>query len=546
MLLITTIPGKMNKISVNILISLIVMILLSIPVFSASVNTSVKYISSTVIYIDAGSLNGIQKDDFGEIRRADEIVAKIQVSFISDNSASCKIIESFSDIRISDQVIIMIEEQQIVQDEKEPVIVDTIVQSPVSQSRGIKPRKQKKLSGRIGFQYYAQDNKDEFNYDFSQPSVSLNLRLNDIIDSHHDIHVKMRSRRNFRSSNTASSPSNEWDNRLYEISLNYQNPDSRLNYGFGRLLSNQISGMGYIDGIMLGYKLDKGYSVGFFGGSQPDMQTAEIQTDETKTGVYASFENSDAAGNHFKSTAAFAGKYVDGQINNEYLYSQTNYSIGRKLYLYQSAEISINRGWRKEAAGNSFQLSNILVNLRYNFTQSVSANVGYDNRQNVYTYYNRTTPDSLFDDALRQGYRVGANFKLPKNLRVQTTANFRTQNDGSNPSEYYSASVSTPDIMNTRTFASYRLAAYDNLYSSGLQNSFSLSRYFLRKLNVGLHFGQNSYNYKAYGESVVDNWVKFSGDYLFSSKFYTSAYYEIYSGNDFNSNRVFLDFGIRL
>ena len=47
------------------------------------------------------------------------------------------------------------------------------------------------------------------------------------------------------------------------------------------------------------------------------------------------------------ATLAAAGEYYKGQISREFVYEQTNYSLSDKWSGYQSAEININRGWRK-------------------------------------------------------------------------------------------------------------------------------------------------------------------------------------------------------
>ena len=531
------------QIFVIIILAVIITVL---PAFSLSLKTTVKYISQSTIYIDSGRINGIQQGDKGDIYHNSELIAKVEIIFVADNSASCRIVEQFDDIQVGDAAILEITEPEEVKIEEAPadtVVIESV--SPVIKSTERRSKKSK-ISGRIGFQYYAQNNLDQFNYDYQQPSVSLNFKISDIADSHHELSVRMRSRRNMVNAGSTSITQSDWDNRLYEMSLRYNNPYSPISYSIGRQLSNQISGMGYIDGVMFSYKLRNNYSVGFFGGTQPDMQTSSIMTDETKGGIYATYEHRNDGHSSLNATVALAGQYVTGQIDEEFLYQQISYSLNNKLYIYQSSELSINRGWRKEASGTSYQLSNLLVNLQYNFSRSINANIGYDNRQNVYNYYNRSTPDSLFDDAMREGYRAGVNFRLPMSLRLSTNANFRFQNDGTKPSEYLNAGINTANLFNTQTFASYRVATFNNQYSSGLQHSVSFSRYIIGQLNMGIHFGQNNYNYSAFNEKVVDNWVKVSGDYLFNRRFYSSAYIEFDRGSDFNSNRIFIDFGVRL
>jgi len=532
----------MNRIIVKYIFILVVLV--TGEIFSAERTTKVQYITPDQIYLDAGRNMGIEKGNKGKIYRNGELLADIEIIFIADKTSSCKILKKYDNLQIGDLAVIEINEQEL--DTVENVTSESIAYEAEQPSVTFKPEKKKSktISGRVGLQFYAQDNLDEYNYDYYQPSLSLNLAFNDILGEYYDLRLKMRSRRNMKKIDGISE--NEWDNRIYNFALNYNNPESRFNFGLGRIISNNISGMGYIDGGVFSYKIEDRINLGFFAGTQPDLQNSRIQYDETKGGIYANYRYRDFNSSFLSATIAIAGQYVNGQIDREFIYQQINYSLSSKLYLYQSSEISVNRGWRKEAAGSDLQLSNLLLSARYNFTRNIGLSLGYDNRQNVYTYYTKTTPDTLFDDDLRQGYRAGVSFKLPMDIRLAFNGNYRTQENSDETSLYYSAGVSFNDFLQTNSFLNYRIAVYDNQYTSGMQNSIGISRYFVRRLNLGVTIGQNLYTYSLYNQDLTDNWLRFNGSYYFNRTFYASGSLEIFRGDNTNSNRIYIDFGVRL
>jgi hypothetical protein len=303
--------------------------------------------------------------------------------------------------------------------------------------------------------------------------------------------------------------------------------------------------MGYIDGGLLSYGASDVLTLGVFGGTQPDQQYSFINVDETKAGIYAAVEKGDYSTNRFSSTLALAGQYVRGQISREFLYQQINLSLQQKLYAFQSAEININRGWRKSAAGSSLQLANVLISLQYNFTSSLNALVGYDNRQNVYTWENRTVPDSLFDDYRRQGFRAGANIRLPENLRLSVNGYFRSISRSESSSQFYSTALNAADVLKTRISAGVRVASFNNPYSNGIQGSINAARYFFQRLNLGATLGQSQYSLDITNQNITANWIRFDASYFFTRYVYASSTAEIYRGDDVKSNQLFLDIGVR-
>ncbi|MFC2170624.1 hypothetical protein ACFLQJ_01445 [Calditrichota bacterium] len=518
--------------------------LLHVSSIAREVETVVKYISSESIYLDAGKIHGIAKGDIGEIKRDNRVIASIEVVFVADNSSSCTVLESSDEIRIGDIAVIVVKDDAILEQEE-----ITITEKNVITKEPIKPQfKQEqtnRLSGRIGVQYYFQDDQNDHNIDIKQPSLKIKSRINNLLGTNHQLNVNFRIRRNTRNSHDPENTATDWNNRIYEVSLSYVDPANPFQYKAGRILSNRISGIGRIDGALLDYRVNEQFAAGLFGGTQPDFATSNISTDETKTGVYLNYQTDLQENADLGCTIALAGRYRNSEISKEFIYEQINFSYFRKLYLYQSSEIGVNRSWRKEVSESSLQLSNLLLNARYSFSRAFSINAGYDNNTLTRTYETRDTPDSLFDDSQRQGFRTGFNLLLPYKIYTNARVGLRLRDSDNSSTRTLSYGIGRRNLFSSGVGINLNLNIFDNPSTTGAQPFIQISKMFFRQLNTVVIVGQNQYSLNNYNEQVVHNWLKTEFDYYFAGPYSVSVYSEIYRGDNFNTNRYFIELNVK-
>jgi len=483
--------------------------------------TTVKYVSVSAIYLDAGRSQGIQKGDPGEIRRADSLIARVEVEFVADNSASCRLLESSGIIRVGDRAIVQITPPPKVE-------TDTTSHQPVPAAPAPAPlRKPPKASinrvtGSASVQALSQNDLGQSNRDFVEPAFVLRGQLDNLAGTQHTLSVRLRSVKTDRQLGA----SQEWTHRLYEFALYYRNPDARISYGAGRLLSNRLSGIGYLDGATLEYRMNPVWSVGAFGGAQPDLRTFGFDKKQTKAGVFAAYDRGSFATSHLSGTLALAGNYQNSNISREFAYEQLSYSVQR-LFLYQSAEANINRGWRKAAEGSSIDLSNVLLNARYSPLGWLTTTLSYDNRTNFRTYETRFTPDSVFDHALRQGWKLGANAKLPQRLYLLGEAGVRTKQNEGTETRTLTGGIGSYDLFRSGFQLDARFTTFQGRFSKGYQPTFSVSRDILHRGRAGVQLGSNRYTIEQLPGTVDNRWVRLNTDWYLSRHIYGSAYGEI-------------------
>ncbi|MBT7788564.1 MAG: hypothetical protein HN757_06770 [Calditrichaeota bacterium] len=517
--------------------------------FAEELQTNVKYISKSAVYVDAGRINGIEVGDRGTVIRGIEIIAHMEVIFVADNSASCRIVESKTPLKVGDQVTMIVEKPVISLDTTSSNTPKSVITPRVKTDTELIARTRKELtnqfSGRLGLQYYSQDNLDEFDNDFIQPSYFLRFRIENIYGSYHSLSLRMKGRKNIRDSNLHDISSSSWNNRTYELSIMFDNPNSNFSYNAGRIIPSQVSGLGLMDGISFEYKLHEKYQIGIFGGTEPDYETSNYSSEEVKSGIFLTFDNRNLQGSRIRTTGALLGVYKAGEIDREFVYIRNSYSYKSKTSFYQSGEININRDWRRDKSNNTLEISNFQTSLRWSPVRAFSLNLGYNNLRNVRNADNRTVADSLFDDALRQGFRAGCIFRLPDNIRFSINGNVRSRSSDNSSTYATSSNLSYTDRRISRIRFNGRGSYFSNKYSEGLQFSFSANRNITSDLGAGIEVGVRDYTLISSSTTLRNNWLKLDADYRISRSLYLFTFFEASRGDGVKTNRWMVDAGYR-
>jgi len=523
---------------------------ITVEIQAAEITTEVVYVTSEAVYVNAGSLVGIKKGDLGSIQRDGETISQIEVVFVAEKTSSCKLITPSGVVQIGDKVSLIIED---IHDDSSQNIFETdeqISSNPIeiiksNQKEKDSLEKKSRLRGKIGLQYYYQDDLEARNYDYSMPSLTGSIRVDNLLQTDFSMNVRFRARRYYRNYETSYTRS-DWNNRIYEVSLSYHNALNPLSYSIGRVLSRQISGIGTLDGALLDYDITPQLKSGIFAGGQPDLENTSPQFNETKAGVFLAFENEINKSIHSSATVALAGKYNSGDISKEFMYEQLNLNYKGIWGIYQSSEIGLNRGWRKEAEGNSLTLSNVLLNLRYTPTRKLMTYVSYDTRKLVRTWETKETPDSLFDDSYREGIRVGLSLRLPSKIYLSVRSGIRNSGSDNNSTNTYAFSVGKHDILETGIRAEIASNFYKNCFSKGYQPTFRVDKTLFGKYYTAVQIGQNNYELNSSnGEVITNNWLKLSMDSRLTKRIYVSAYTEFYRGDSYETNVFMIESGYR-
>jgi hypothetical protein len=116
------------------------------------------------------------------------------------------------------------------------------------------------------------------------------------------------------------------------------------------------------------------------------------------------------------------------------LFENTSIFVSSELDLFR-----INKG-KKE---NSVYFTGFYSSVNYNAARWLSLNLSYDARKNVIYYETfKTYTDSLFDNELRQGFRIRTNFRLLNSIFISLNYGYRFKNGDNKTNNNFGANFS--------------------------------------------------------------------------------------------------------
>ena len=411
---------------------------------------------------------------------------------------------------------------------------------------GAETRVPAEVHGNVALSWYRFDDLTHSALDYDRPTVRLSLKANGLWGGDYDLRVRFRSRYSDRSRPVGNAPETEWRNRVYEVSLSYNSPDAPVGFRIGRIVSSELGGVGYTDGVMLTHEAGESWRWGVLAGTRPDWETSNFQTDVQKYGVFVGFQRGDRAESRFEATLSAVGEYHNSIVSREFLYLRSSYNHERRFSLYGNVQLDVNRAWREERAGESVSLSALYLRGRYRATEDVTVGLGYDTRKNFYTYEVRSLPDSLFINAARHGARANVDAKLPGDFRLHTDFGIRgIEESEDDPTYFYSAEFTGRDLLGSNIRASLRVSGFSGPYALGTSPSFRLSRSFRGGHSVQASYGGYFYGIESTDTDRLNQWLRIGGQAQLPARFYLSANYEYDWGDDAEGHRMLGEVGYR-
>ena len=133
-------------------------------------------------------------------------------------------------------------------------------------------------------------------------------------------------------------------NRTYHLNMTYDNPNSTLVAGFGRLYLPWAPSLDTIDGGYFGKRLSKGAMLGVFGGSTPDPSSWDYSPNRVIGGAFINFEGGEYDGFHYSSTSGAGVSMVNWAIDRPFVFFEDSVSYKRNIAVYESAQLDSPKG----------------------------------------------------------------------------------------------------------------------------------------------------------------------------------------------------------
>jgi hypothetical protein len=408
------------------------------------------------------------------------------------------------------------------------------------------PSRPTEIHGSVALSWYHFEDLTESDLDFSQPTLRLKLKAKRLWGSAWNLGIKFRSRYNDRSRSLRDDvPETEWRNRVYEGVLSYDNPAAPVNLRVGRIVSNVMSGIGYIDGLLLQHNASAHWRWGVFAGTQPDWETSEFQTSVHKYGVFVKYLKGDFSGNRLEATLAAAGEYHGSDVSREYVYLQSSFQLDRHWGAYGSLELDVNREWRRDLVGEDLSVSGLFLTARYRTAESLSAALSYDSRRTYVTREMRSEADSLFDDAFRQGLRASLDARLPGAWLLGVDLGVRAVESASDETYSYALRARKSGVVIDGLTLDVSLLGFSNPLSSGYSPEIRLGKRLRGGHSLDLSYGNYTYDLDLDESQRVSHRVRVDGQFELLARLYAFASYEYDWGDDVVGHRVLTELGYR-
>jgi hypothetical protein len=317
-------------------------------------STKISYVTSASIYIDAGSDEGMKIGQTVDLIRDGAVAATLKVTYLSSHRALCEKVSGEAVPAVGDSIRYL---------PAAPVAAPTTgATSSAAPATARAPSRESGVHGRIGVRYLFVRDTSGNGQDFSQPALDLRLDGSQMGGSPFDLSVDVRSRRTYATNSLGSTDTRDLTS-VYRMALSFREPGSGWRATVGRQFSPSLASINIFDGALGEYRAQR-WSAGAFTGSEPDAVNLGYSSQIQEHGAYVEWRNAPLAERRWSLTTGLIGSYDKGQINREFSYVQGSLT-SRRLSLWLSEEVDLNRGWKKQAEGNSFTLTSTLFNLRY-------------------------------------------------------------------------------------------------------------------------------------------------------------------------------------
>jgi len=558
---------------------------------------TVLYILTSGIYLDGGESEGIKKGIRFQLDREGEPVGELEVVHVAADRSACRIVEVHRPIEIGDRAV------AVSAPARPGVEALSTVAERLKGSRGLKPQSSEssaigqdspstgqevaaqtrqglglasgasvgespgtaritrrgseavsltevpfaKSSGSISARLHRFADDSPAGRDFAQSTLQLNLRMQEIGGAPLSMRLRMRTRENSRDQSDGSVETDRRD-RLYEMSLNYEPPEGRFSFQLGRLRSGPLVGFDYLDGVVAELKVANRFKVGGFYGNRPDIDSTDFASTGSSYGVFVHYRKKRSRDHPFYAEFLLGGigeRGVSGELSREFVSLYARLGSGSRWSLYQRAEIDLNRGWRKEVAGDSYQVSNLLIAGTYRFSKSLRMGVTYDLRRRYRDLDDRDTPEEVFDDQLRDGLRVTWYLGDHHGWRASTSIGRRRLQSSGENTDTFNGSIYNSDVAGKDLLLGVDFSGYSGPSSEGFRVSFRSRKYFSGGHDVGLLVGTSETRSGPMAETRENRWVRLTGTTRLPKGFFVLWEVEQSEGDDFGGLRTVLQLGLR-
>jgi len=282
-------------------------------------------------------------------------------------------------------------------------------------------------------------------------------------------------------------------NHTYHLSMTYDNPNSNLVAGFGRLYLPWASSLDTIDGGYFGTRLSHGTTVGIFGGSTPDPTSWDYSPNRVIGGGFINFDGGSYNAWHYSSTSGAGISMVNWTMNRPFVFFEDSVSYSRRFAVYEAAQFDSPAGTPATPAPGP-GLGRSFFTLRVQPHPRLELDFNHNYFRDVPTFDPALIGTTLLDKYLFQGFSAGARVEVARQVYLSTTLGRSngSGDKGASLNEMFGITFNRLPVWQLRAAANY--ARFNSSFGSGSYESFSVSRQMSEALRLELLAGQQDFS----------------------------------------------------
>jgi hypothetical protein len=536
----------------------------------------IKYVTEETVYLDAGRNAGLQQGMLLHLVHADpnggtteavrfqgqEPIADVRIFSVADSSSAAEIIKSrevlvAGDVAYLDVESVHLREAQsdAMDSENYPVVVTFSYGDPLDEeirATTVSPqtaaRIENQMRGRIGWDLGTLSEPGGFSS--RQVGLLLQADMSRLGGTYWSFTGYWRGRLNSQSAGSGRGVApvtiNDLINRTYHLGLFYQNPDSLITLGVGRLYLPWASSLSTIDGGYIGRRLTQTVTVGAFGGSTPDPTSWSYSPNQHIAGTFLNYERGDFQHQRISSTMGLATTSIGWHVAREFAFFENTLSLGRSFSVYNSLQADNGRNVAVGVVRTSYKtgITQSFTSVRYQPITLLSFNLNHNYLRNLPTFDPALISTGLVDQYLFQGLNGGVRLEFPYHIAVSTDIGRSKNNTDKASSWNQMYGLNFGDIRGSGVQLDLRYTKFDSSFGRGTYEYVALSRNLSERLHVQVQGGTQHLN-SSFSANSSSRFVTGTADWTIGSRYFMEGLYTWNTGTSQNYRQMNLTFGYR-
>jgi len=477
----------------------------------------VKYVAEGVAYLDGGRAQGLSEGMKLEVKetnlparqgdavnKADpKIVAELEVTAVADTSAVTEIHTPRRALKVGDVAYLstndaesLVQQRALSSTRQYPAVISFTEGDTLDEEvRAEVPRPPlpsvNRARGRIGFDSIETFSHGTSNVTSTDTGVVFRGDITRIGGTYWNLSGYWRGRLT-KESVAAQQTLQETLNRTYHLNMTYDNPNSSLVAGFGRLYLPWAPSLDTIDGGYFGDRLSKGTVLGIFGGSTPDPSSWDYSPNRAIGGAFINFEGGEYSGFHYSATTGAGLAMVKWAANDPFLFIEDILSYKRTIAIYESAQVDNPKG-NTQTPSPGVGLGRNFFTFRVNPHPRLELDANYNYFRQIPTYDPTLIGTGLLDKYLFQGFSAGARVEVFNQFWIssQLGRSSGTGDAKSSLNQMYGITYGRVPLLHLKADVHY--SRFNSSFGTGQYDSLSLSRQMSERLRLEVLVGQQAF-----------------------------------------------------